>query len=155
MLLILPFLTAFLLRKGYEIFPQKPLKPSIEIETNDTLLYHHSRDAYEILIDDKDLNIDIERAATSSSMTQVESNTKLKSQQSFKEQHVKNKKKKNIAKNRTVKNEEEAPVIENLSPSSWVTLDPSITSDISLKHRELIELYANPLKELPETLDVR
>lgn len=125
------------------------------IETNDTLL-DRSSDAYEILIADKDLNIDIERATTSS-MTQVESISKLKSQHRLKEQHVKRGKKKNgsVAKNRTAKKEEEATVIENLSPSPWETLDPSITCDISLKHRELIELYANPLNELPETLCVR
>lgn len=125
------------------------------IETNDSLLYRSS-DAYEILIDDKDLNIDIERETTSlkASMTQVESDSKGKSQQSLND--VKRKKKKNgsAGKRRKSSKKEEVVVIEKLSPSPWVTLDSSITADISLEHRELIEFYVNPLHDLPDTLDV-
>lgn len=123
------------------------------IETNDTLLYRSS-DVYEILIDDEDFRIDIERDTTpkpsTTSMTQVESESKLKSQS------VKRKKKKNgsAGKRRSMKKEEEPIVIENLSPSPWVTLDPSITADVSLKDRELIEFYVNPLHGMPDTLDV-
>jgi hypothetical protein len=126
------------------------------IETNGTLL-HRSSDAYEILIDDKDLNIDIEHETTSSktSMTQVESSSKKeKSGESISD--VKRKKKKNgsAGKRRKSSKKEEVTVIEKLSPSPWVTLDSSITADISLEHRELIEFYVNPLHALPDALDV-
>lgn len=128
------------------------------IETNDTLL-HRSSDAYEILIDDKDLNIDIERETTSSniSMTQIESNSKRKSQQSLDGVKEMRKKMKNGSarkRRKSTKQEEETFVIEKLSPSPWITLDPSITTDISLEHRELIEFYVNPLSGMAETLDV-
>lgn len=108
-----------------------------------------------MLIDERDFQIDIEHEAAAP-MTQVESDSKRKSQQSLNEANVKRKKKKSgsAGKRRETKKQEEAPVIEKLSPSPWVTLDPSITDDISLEHRELIEFYVNPLDCIPETLDV-
>lgn len=113
-----------------------------------------------MLIDDKDLNIDIECETTSlkASMTQAESNSKKKSQSSYNDDTKKKKKKTNgsAGKRRksSRKEKEEALVIEKLSPSSWVTLDSSITADISPKYRELIEFYVNPLHAMPNTLDV-
>lgn len=87
-------------------------------------------------------------------MTQVESNSKRKSQQSLNDD-VKKKKKKNgsAGKRRKSSKKEEVLVIEKLSPSPWVTLDSSITADISLEHRELIEFYVNPLHDLPDSVE--
>jgi methylglyoxal synthase len=166
--------------QGYEIFPQKSTSTDDAwIETNETLL-HRSSETYEVDIDDKDLHIDMkdvtisreeqqqEKAATmkTSSTDEVESTLKRKSQQSLdaeankkkkKDTQQKGKKKRSgkTSERRTTKlnSREEVAVIETTSP--WVTTDPSITADISLEQRQLIEFYVNPLQELPHQIDIR
>jgi hypothetical protein len=136
-------------------------------------------------IDDKDLHIDMSggdndntrEQEEASIKTDVESTLKQKSQQNVNEVAKTNdKKKKNTppkkskkkrngnaageeGKRRTTKlnSSEEVVVIEKPlpTPPPWVTTDPSITADISLEQRQLIEFYVNPLEELPQEIDIR
>lgn len=153
--------------------PQK-LPSDALVETSETLLYSKSMDAYEVDIDDKDLHIDLnndgkekdEESTRKSSKTQVESTSKRKSQQSQDSRSGKNNKKnskknENAGRRRATKSKkaskDDALVIEKTlpSPSPWVTPDdPSITPDIPLALRQLIEFYVNPLQELPESIDI-
>lgn len=143
------------------------------IEVCDALAIYHIKEkdeeAYDI--DDKDLHIDIndnnEEEEESTIITQS-STSKQKSQQSLEllkgdvtvgGENNKKKKNKNAKKQRrtTKLNKKSDLVIEKPlpTPSTWVTEDPSITADISLEQRQLIEFYVNPLQELPDSIDIR
>jgi hypothetical protein len=126
-------------------------------------------------VDDKDLHIDM--SGVDEIMREEESvNLKRESQQSIeivtkttnttkKSPPQESKKKRNgnarkEGKRRTTKlnSKEEVVVIEKAlpTPSPWVTVDPSITADISLEQRQLIEFYVNPLEgDLPHAIDIR
>jgi hypothetical protein len=45
--------------------------------------------------------------------------------------------------------------LEDFSQSPWFEKDLSLSDDFSLRHRDLIRFYENPLQHLPQSIDAR